>query len=227
MRLVVVSLVGLVEVVGLCGVGPPCIEAHVVEVAQIAPVDVARLGVEGVVGLHAFLSWPGVEGQQPANLLQLAVWLCPGSEAGPDADHQVCVVAVDIVHHLLRALKPRLAAGGCVLCCQLAQVVGQVLCPGGIRHLINIIWVLKSHGVPVAVAAPVLPVLHDAVEGYAQLAVAIQHCGQLVAGLVALAALPVAHGPQRKHCGLACELAYAIDDAVLTAVAIHHIVVYA
>ena len=223
--LVVVGLLGFVEVVGLGGVGPPGIEAHVVEVREVLPVDVACLGIEGIVGQHALLARPRVEGQQGAYLLQFAVGLRPRAEAGPDGNHQVGIVLVDVLHHLLRTLQTGLQALGLVFGCHLLQVVGQVFLPGGVAHFINVIGILEAHGIPVGVATPVLPVLHDAVEGNLQLAVLVEHGGQLVAGLVALSALPMAHGPEGEHRGLSRQLAYAGDDGVLRAVAVDEVVV--
>ena len=76
------------------------------------------------------------------------------------------------------------------------------------------------------VVVPVLPVLHDVVHGDAALAEFLQ-CGyefELVG--IALAALPVAHGPFGHDLGLASQGAVAADDLV-DIVALDEIVVYA
>ena len=70
-----------------------------------------------------------------------------------------------------------------------------------------------------------MPVLHDAVEWNLQFAVLVEYLAQLVAGLVALAALPVAHGPEGEHGGLTRELADRGDDTVLSTIAIEEVVV--
>ena len=70
-----------------------------------------------------------------------------------------------------------------------------------------------------------MPVLHDAVERNLQFTVLVEHLAQLVAGLVALAALPVSHGPEGEHGGLTGELADRGDDSVLCAVAVEEVVV--
>ena len=212
----------LLEVVGLGRVGPPGIHAHAVEMGQMAPVNVARLGVESVVRHHALPAGPGVEGVERADFLQFAVLRRPGPEAGPHAYHQMSVIAVHVVHHLFGALQPRRLP-----CGQAAHVGGQVFLPLRVAHLIDIVRVHKAHGVPVGVAAPVLPVLHNTVERQPSAAELVEHRGQLVARFVAFAALPVAHGPEREHRGAARKLSYSRDDAVLRAVAIEEIIVHA
>ena len=68
--------------------------------------------------------------------------------------------------------------------------------------------VQKVHGVPKVIVTPVLPVLHNTVERHAVVAVPLHHLQQFLAGLVALTALPVAEGPERKHRHLARQLAH-------------------
>ena len=90
----------------------------------------------------------------------------------------------------------------------------------GIAKLI----VEELHSVPCVVGAPVLPVLDDAVERYAQFAVAAHHLEQFALTLVALAALVETIGPQGKHGHLTCEVTHLGNHAIGIA-AIYEIVV--
>ncbi len=65
-----------------------------------------------------------------------------------------------------------------------------------------------------ALAVPPEPVLHNVVDGDAQLAVFVRDAEQFVLRLVAVLALPEAVGPLAEHGGRASELAIAGDDAV-------------
>ena len=67
--------------------------------------------------------------------------------------------------------------------------------------------------------------MHDSIERDAQLTILIQHRGQFVARLVAFAALPVAHGPEREHGCLTRQFANASDNAILRTVTIDKVVV--
>jgi hypothetical protein len=63
---------------------------------------------------------------------------------------------------------------------------------------------IEDHAAPVIVVAPVIPVLHDVIDGNAALAVLLRDAQQFVAGGVVLLALPVAIGPfavQRRLAG--------------------------
>ena len=55
--------------------------------------------------------------------------------------------------------------------------------------IVAVFRVEKLHGVPVVVVAPVLPVLHHAVEGHAKLAVFSHHVDDFLGALIALLAL--------------------------------------
>ena len=72
----------------------------------------------------------------------------------------------------------------------------------------------ELHSVPQIVAAPVLPVLDDAVKRHTVAAVTVYHACQLVPAAVSLAALVKAIGPQRLHRHLAREPSHALDDTV-------------
>ena len=131
----------------------------------------------------------------------------------------MAVVAVDIVYHFLRTLDARL------LWFQVFHVTGQVALPGRISHLINIVRVHEAHGIPVGVASPVLPVLYHCVDRNLQFTVFVEHADEFIAGLIAFATLPEAHGPQGRQCSLSREFTYGGDDAVGRAVAIEKVVV--
>ena len=64
------------------------------------------------------------------------------------------------------------------------------------------------------VAGPVLPVLHDDIQGNSAPAKLSDDIEALLRGLIALARLPQAKGPERHHRGVAGDLAIAGDDAV-------------
>ena len=85
--------------------------------------------------------------------------------------------------------------------------------------------VLELHGVPVRVAAPVLPVLHDGVDGDVAAAVFVEHARKLVGCLVALAALPVAVRPEREHRRLTAQPTDLLHHAVLRAVLVEEVVI--
>ena len=214
------------EVVGFGRIGPPRIEAHAVEVGEIFPVDVARLGVEHVIDQHATVAGPGVERKEGTQLVEFLVLPGPGSEVGPEGDHQVGILPVHVVHHLLRRGQARGA-----LCLRLGNLGIGILVVGKVTHLlrvanlVEVMGVLELHGVPVRVATPVLPVLHDGVDGDVAAAVFVEHARKLVGCLVALAALPVAVRPEREHRRLAAQPPYLLHHAVLRAVLVEEVVV--
>ena len=212
-----------VEVVGLRGVGPPGIHSHVVHRTQVAPVQVAGLRIERIVGSRSRMERPGIERQQGIHGLQFLVLVRPGAEAGPDGYHQVSMVLVNVIHHLLRALDARFFVQQRFIVGVVA--FGDVLHPVLVAHLVDVAGIHELHGIPVGITSPVLPVLHDAVQGYTQLAVLVEHVAQLVRTLVALAALPVAHGPEGKHGSLAGQVAQGGNHTVHAAVAIQEVVV--
>ena len=211
---------GHVEAVRFGGIGPPSIDAQVVEVFQVTPVEVAGLGVERVVGMYAPVARPAFERQEGAHGFQFLVLVGPGAEVGPYGNHDMRVVLVHVVNHLLRTLDSRFGITGVRI-----LVVRQVFHPLRVAHLVDVARVHELHGVPVRVASPILPVLHDAVQGHSQFAVPVQHLAQFVRTFVAFAALPVAHRPKREHGGLPRQLADAGDDTVLGAVFIYKVIV--
>ena len=214
------------EVVGFGRIGPPGIEAHAVEVGEILPVDVARLGVEHVIDEHTSVARPGVERKEGTQLVELLVLPGPRSEVGPKGDHQVGILPMHVVHHLLWRGQAR-----GTLCLRLGNldigilVVGQVTHLLGVAYLVEVMWVLELHRVPLRIAAPVLPVLHDGIDRDVTAAVFVEHARKLVWRLVALAALPVAIGPQREHRGLSAQQSNLLHHAVLRAVLVEEVVI--
>ena len=85
--------------------------------------------------------------------------------------------------------------------------------------------VLELHGIPVRVAAPVLPVLHDGIDGDVAATVFVEHTRKLVGCLVAFAALPIAIGPEREHRGLAAQPTDLLHHAVLCTVLVEEVVI--
>ncbi len=67
---------------------------------KIFPIYVAGLGIEGIVGTHATVAGPGLEGKECSDFLQLAVLVGPGSEIRPDGNHKLGIVVVDVADHL-------------------------------------------------------------------------------------------------------------------------------
>ena len=201
-------------------IGPPGIEAHLVEMSKILPVEVASLRIEDIVWHHATVSWPRFKRKEGIHLLQFTILLCPRTETCPDGNHQMSIVLVNILHHLLRTLQARFA-----LCLHLLHIGRKILGKGRVAHLINIIWVLELHRIPVGVASPILPVLHDGIGRNLQFAILIQYACQFIACLIALATLPEAHRPFREHRSLSGEFSDAGDDSILCTILVHEIVV--
>ena len=97
-----------------------------------------------------------------------------------------------------------------------------------LHHALGVgeVGVHEFHGVPQIVVAPVLPVLDDAVDGHAQLAVLGHHFQQLCLALVTLAALPEAISPQGEHGHLPRQLPHLRHYAI-GVVATHEVVIHA
>ena len=180
--------------VGVGGVHPPRVDAHGVEALQVLPVDVARLGGKGVIHpdaagiVHAWRPH-GESALRPClegHEVALTVHLCISLGPGSEAlpDADAHVSMVGAVHLVDHALR-------------LLEVLVEEL-----------------HGIPVVVGAPVLPVLYDAVEGYAEPTVLPYDLQQLLLALVAFAALVEAVGPQREHGRLPCEVPQLAYHAV-------------
>ena len=202
--LVIIVRLLRVEEVRVGRIHPPSVGAIVEERLQVLPVDVASLGIEGVIDFYArgivhpgrpdmreSALRPGLYGKQKALLVEFAELLRHGSEAGPDGDHEVGVLLMNIVDELLAA--------------------GEVLAR-------------EVHRVPHIVASPVLPVLDDAVERHFESAILVNDALRLGCSLVAFFRLPEAEGPHWEHRHIACQVANLRDNSVGTP-AIHEVVV--
>ena len=201
-------------------IGPPGIKAHLVEMSKILPVEVASLRIEDIVWHHATVSWPRFKRKEGIHLLQFTILLCPRTETCPDGNHQMGIVLMNILHHLFRTLQT-----GFSLYLHLLHIGRKILGIGWVAHLIYIVWVLELHRIPVGVASPILPVLHDGISRNLQFAILVQHASQFITGLIALTALPEAHRPFREHGSLSGEFTDAGDDSILRTILIHEIVV--
>ena len=115
--MVIVALLRIKEI-GIGRVHPPRIRTIVVQRLQVLPVDGASLRMEGIVHLHTRRifhdGWPYVrdatlgprlERHQQTLRVQFAELLGHGSEAGPDADHEVGMLLVYVLNHLLTVGK--------------------------------------------------------------------------------------------------------------------------
>ena len=203
-------LVFHIQMVGFGRVQPPSVHTQVEDVLlQFGPVDVAGYRVEGVVRLHAGLGWPRLKVEQGLQTVHALVHLCPGAERGPYGNHDVCVLTVHVVNHLLRTLDARFGVAGV-----LVLVIGQETHELRVTHPVDVARILEGHRVPVLVAAPVLPVLDDAVQRHTQGAVFVHHFTELVGALVAFAALPEAQCPERIERGLPRQLSDSGNHAV-------------
>ena len=193
-----------INMIRLGGVHPPGVDAHVLQAEEVLPVDVASLRGERVVRTNARRV---VEPRRPVGQAGLR----PGLEVEEQALRGQ--LAVCLGHR---------AEGGPDGDHQLG-----VLRVHLVDHRLGVpeVLVQELHRVPLVVVAPVLPVLDDAVDGDAALAVAVQRVEQLAAALVALAALHEAVAPQREHRHVARQRTDAGDHAV-GAAAVEEVVVH-
>ena len=191
--------------VGVGGVHPPAVHAHPVELREVFPVDVACLFRVAVIHTHA----RGIVGPRRP-LWQARLRPCV------EMEQQL------LVGKFLVGLGVG-AKGGPDAQFQVGSLAVHL-----VNHALGVteVGVDELHGIPVVVAAPVLPVLDDAVEGHTRLPVGAEHLQQFVLRLVAFAALVEAVGPQRQHGHLARQVAHLADDTICIA-AIHEIVVHA
>ena len=130
------------------------------------------------------------------------------------------VVLVHIFHHFFGGLDAWLRIFGIGI-----FAVRQISHPFRVSHFVDVARVHELHGIPIGIASPVLPVLHDTVQGNLQIAVFVQYTTQFIWAFVTFTALPESHGPKRKHGGLSCQLTYAGNDTVLCAVFINNVIV--
>ena len=83
----------------------------------------------------------------------------------------------------------------------------------------------EVHRVPEVIAAPILPVLDDAIERHLEFAVFGEDGEEFLATLVTLLRLPIAESPQREHRHLSRKRPHLRDNAVCRA-AVHKIIVF-
>src|ERR1039458_8966305 len=85
-----------------------------------------------------------------------------------------------------------------------------------VNHLlrVGIRFFVKKHSTPVGVAAPVIPVLDEAIDGNLALAIFLRDGQKLIAGRIMLLALPVAISPFAIHRGLAGQIPVSGNDVV-------------
>ena len=172
--------------VRLGGVHPPGIDAFGEEASvDLRPEELARVGVEGVVE-GVGLANPVAHMLGEVGLIEEAVGVHLFGVIGIGIE-----LAPDRDHEMgvqvVDGLDP-------------ADGIGKA---GGIE-------LVRAPGV----CAPVLPVLHDVVEGNLALAELLDHVEELVGGLVPLARLPQAEDPVGQHGGFAGEEAIAGDDLI-------------
>ena len=206
--------------VGFCRVGPPGINVHFMQVAEVTPVQVAGIFVERVVRMCTRFRRPCLKFQQGSHLVQLLELVGPWSEAGPYGNHQVCIVLMYVFHHFFRAFEARFRIA-CILVFSIRKVAKCFL----VVHLVDVAWIHEFHGIPVGVTSPVLPVLYDTIQRNLKFAVFVEYAAQFVRTLVAFAALPVTHGPEREHGSLSGQVADAGDYAILCAVFVQEIII--
>ncbi len=101
---------------------------------------------------------------------------------------------------------------------------------GGVDVIHHLLWIVETgihelHGIPQIVAAPVLPVLDNAVEWQTELTIFVDHPGNLMLALVTLARLPESVAPQWKHRHLARDGAH-LGYHPVGITAVHEIIVH-
>ena len=97
--------------------------------------------------------------------------------------------------------------------------------PAPLLAFTSTMWNLRCWSIPVGVASPILPVLHDGISRNLQFAILIQYASQFIAGLIAFTALPESHRPFREHRSLSGQFSDAGDDSILRTILVHEIVV--
>ena len=134
--MLVVALPG-VEEIGVGGVHPPCVGAVVEEALEVLPVDVTRHRAESVIHLHPrgvfhhrrphvrdAALWPCLDGQEQSFLIEFAELLGLRPETCPDADHEMGMLAVDVVNH-----PPAVAEVLCKEVHRVPKIVGTPILP--------------------------------------------------------------------------------------------------
>src|SRR5690554_3979480 len=97
-------------------------------------------------------------------------------------------------------------------------------------HIVDhLLWIVKFfieefHGIPEVVVAPITPVLDNAIERHAQIAIFADNTNGFILSFVALPALPVTISPQGKHGHLPGKFAH-LGNYPVGIFAIHKIIV--
>src|SRR5574344_303659 len=220
-----VIITGFLEMIGFRRICPPSIKSHLIEIGEIMPIDVTCLWIKRIVWQYASLLRPCIKRQQSIDFLQLLIGFCPGTEIGPYTNHEMCIVLMHIIYHGLRGLYTRRLTCCYIVGCHFLHIIRQVLCPCRITYLIDIVRIHKTHGIPVGVTSPVLPVLNNTVQWYMQLPIFIQHFCEFITGFISLTALPMPHGPKRKHSSLTGQFADSGYHSVLCAISVDEIII--
>ena len=116
--LVFIVALARIEEVGVGGVHPPGIDAIVEKALQMVPIYLSGHRAVGIIHLDTrriFHAWrpdvrdtalrPCINRQQEVLLGQFAILKCVRTETGPDGNHDVCVLLVHPVNHLLAVGK--------------------------------------------------------------------------------------------------------------------------
>ena len=199
-----------VHVVRFGGVEPPGIHTQIENVLfHCFPVDVPCCRIIRVVRFDSGFGRPRFEMEQCFQTVHLLIHFCPRTEGGPYGDHDVGVLLVHVVDHFFGAFDAGSAVVGI-----LVFSVREEFHVFRVTHLVDVAGILEFHGVPVLVAAPVLPVLDDSIQRNFQLPVFVYDFAQFVRTFVAFAALPEAQCPERIQRGLSGQVAYSGYDSV-------------
>ena len=113
--------------------------------------------------------------EQCFQTVHLLIHFCPRTEGGPYGDHDVGVLLVHVVDHFFGAFDAGSAVVGI-----LVFSVREEFHVFRVTHLVDVAWILEFHGVPVLVAAPVLPVLDDSIQRNFQFPVFVYDFAQFV-----------------------------------------------
>ena len=74
---------------------------------EILPVDFTSLRIINIVWSGIAIHWPCVERKKGIDLLKFLVLCCPWTEGCPYGNHEVRIILMYILHHLLRTLQTR------------------------------------------------------------------------------------------------------------------------
>ena len=167
--------------VGFGRIEPPAVVADVAEQATIhvLPINIARLGIVGIVGSCSAVQRPGGEVNKHLPLFELLVLWRFRSEAGPAHDKEFSVQLVDVFYPFF-----------------------------GIRETLGIEGLSVPGAVGLVVLRPVLPILYNDVDRHTQLAMFPEDTQVFVLCMVSVFALEKAIRPQGEHGGFPGEFAH-------------------